>query len=79
MEIKIRIDGKMYKTGLRKLGAILGDSCETGCNSVSNPGTLLGKASLVYPNVSVPAGFYPQRSVISMKTKKVISVRSYKK
>jgi len=79
MDIRLRIEGKVYKTGLRKLGAILGDDVEMGCNSVSSPGTLLGKASLVYPNVNIPAGFYPHHSLISIKSKKVISVRSYKR
>ncbi len=36
MDIRLRIEGKVYKTGLRKLGAILGDNVETGCNSVIN-------------------------------------------
>jgi len=79
MEIKLRIQGKTYKTGLRKLGAVLGDNVEMGCNSVSSPGTLLGKGSLVYPNVNVPGGFYPHHSIISVKSKNVISVRSYKR
>lgn len=51
-------DGGRLPTGLRKLGAILGDGCQTGCNSVTNPGTLLGKRSFVYPCVSVRAGVY---------------------
>lgn len=36
-------------TGLEKLGAILGDGCEVGCNSVLNPGTLLGRGCFVAP------------------------------
>jgi UDP-N-acetylglucosamine diphosphorylase / glucose-1-phosphate thymidylyltransferase / UDP-N-acetylgalactosamine diphosphorylase / glucosamine-1-phosphate N-acetyltransferase / galactosamine-1-phosphate N-acetyltransferase len=48
-----------HDTGRRKLGAILGDSTEAGCNSVTSPGTLLGPSSIVYPTVTVPAGFYP--------------------
>lgn len=50
-------------TGLRKLGAILGDSCETGCNSVLNPGTLMAQRSLVFPNATAK-GLYLNRSVI---------------
>ena len=75
VEMKLRVAGKIYKTGLRKLGAILGDNTETGCNSVTSPGTLLGKASLVYPCVNVPAGFYPERSVIGIRTKNVLTIR----
>jgi NDP-sugar pyrophosphorylase family protein len=38
-------------TGMRKLGAILGDGAEVGCNSVLNPGSVIGKGSRVYPLV----------------------------
>ena len=75
VEMKLRVEGQTYTTGLKKLGAILGDHVETGCNSVTSPGTLLGKASLVYPCVNVPGGFYPSRSVIGMRTKGVLSIR----
>lgn len=77
-EVKLRIEGKTYKTGLRKFGAILGDDVETGCNSVTNPGTLIGKASLVYPNISVKGGYYSSHRIISIKTKSIISNKSYK-
>jgi NDP-sugar pyrophosphorylase family protein len=62
--VSVTIDGKKYDTGLRKFGAIIGDSTETGCNSVTNPGTLLGRRCLVYPAVSVRGGYYPNRSVV---------------
>jgi acetyltransferase-like isoleucine patch superfamily enzyme len=75
VEMKLRVEGRTYTTGLKKLGAILGDHVETGCNSVTSPGTLLGKASLVYPCVNVPGGYYPSRSVIGMRTKGVLSIR----
>jgi acetyltransferase-like isoleucine patch superfamily enzyme len=74
-EVKLRVEGKAYKTGLRKLGAILGDRTETGCNSVTSPGTLLGKRSLVYPCINVPGGFYPKGSIISLRTKNVLSIK----
>jgi len=62
--VGIRIDNKTYDTGLRKLGAIIGDDSETGCNSVTNPGTLLGRRCLVLPALSVKSGYYPERSII---------------
>ena len=62
--VSVKVDGKRYDTGLRKFGAIIGDSTETGCNSVTNPGTLLGRHCLVYPAVSVRGGYYPDRSVV---------------
>ena len=42
-----------YKTGLRKLGAILGDGANIGCSCVLNPGTVIGRGTVVYPNISV--------------------------
>ena len=48
------------ETGLKKFGAILGDNVEVGCNSVLNPGSVLGRGVSVYPTSSVrgviPAG-----------------------
>jgi len=52
-EITFRHEGKIVKTGLSKFGAIIGDYCETGCNSVMMPGTILGKNCMVYPNYTV--------------------------
>ncbi|MFN7975694.1 MAG: hypothetical protein U0166_25700 [Acidobacteriota bacterium] len=57
-EIVLRLADGRRPTGRRKLGAILGDGCQTGCNSVTSPGTLLGRGSFVYPCVSVRAGAY---------------------
>jgi carbonic anhydrase/acetyltransferase-like protein (isoleucine patch superfamily) len=54
--------GERYDTGRRKLGAILGDRTETGCNSVTSPGALIGPRSVVYPGVAVPSGYYPSRT-----------------
>lgn len=67
-EVTVRAETRVYNTGLKKLGAILGDNVQTGCNSVTSPGVLLGKSSLVYPNVNVQGGYYPARSIISIRT-----------
>ncbi len=63
-DVTLSIDRRSYATGLRKLGAIIGDGCELGCNTVTNPGVLLGPRSLVTPNATVPAGYYRPRSLI---------------
>ncbi len=55
-------EGKI-ETGRRKFGAYLGDNVEVGCNSVLNPGTILGKNCLVYPIRNV-RGYHPENSVI---------------
>ena len=63
--IVIRMEGKRYNTERRKLGAILGDGTETGCNSVTSPGTLMGPSSIVYAGVTVPGGYYSKRAIVA--------------
>jgi NDP-sugar pyrophosphorylase family protein len=58
--ISIVFEGKTYKTGLKKLGAIIGDGSQLGCNSVTNPGLLMGRQSLAYPCINVH-GYIPER------------------
>jgi UDP-N-acetylglucosamine diphosphorylase / glucose-1-phosphate thymidylyltransferase / UDP-N-acetylgalactosamine diphosphorylase / glucosamine-1-phosphate N-acetyltransferase / galactosamine-1-phosphate N-acetyltransferase len=50
--IKIEMDGKPFDTGLRKFGALLGDLAEVGCNSVLNPGSIIGRGSVMYPSTN---------------------------
>jgi acetyltransferase-like isoleucine patch superfamily enzyme len=64
--ITFAIDGERYDTGRRKLGAILGDRTETGCNSVTAPGTLMRPGSIVYAGISVPGGYYPPKSYLRL-------------
>lgn len=71
--VKIVIDGIEYDTGLSKFGAILGDGSQTGCNVVTNPGCLIGKNTLIYPNVSLRKGYYPANKIIKMQ-QELISV-----
>src|SRR3984957_9763763 len=49
--VMVEVDGAAFDTGLRKFGALLGDHAEAGCNAVLNPGTILGRHAIVYPNV----------------------------
>ena len=55
------------ETGLKKMGAMLGEHVEVGCNSVLNPGTVIGRESNVYPCSSV-RGVVPARSIYKKKT-----------
>ena len=50
------------ETGLKKMGAMLGDNVEVGCNSVLNPGTVIGRCSNVYPT-SMVRGFIEPDSI----------------
>ena len=49
--IFVEVDGAPFDTGLRKFGALLGDGAEAGCNAVLNPGSILGRSAVIYPNV----------------------------
>ena len=51
--IVVHNEGDNIETGLKKFGAMLGDNVEVGCNSVLNPGTVIGKNSNVYPTSCV--------------------------
>ncbi|PID72618.1 MAG: hypothetical protein CSB34_01155 [Desulfobulbus propionicus] len=62
--VNIRVDGKNIASGLRKIGAILGDNAQTGCNSVTNPGTIIGKKCMLMPNTTAPSGYHPPGSLI---------------
>lgn len=55
-------DGGKVATGLRKFGAILGDFVEVGCNSVLNPGSIIGRHTIVYP-LSRVRGVVPEHSI----------------
>ncbi|MBR1477886.1 MAG: UDP-N-acetylglucosamine pyrophosphorylase [Lachnospiraceae bacterium] len=54
------------ETGLKKVGAMLGDNVEVGCNSVLNPGTVLGRECNVYPTSCV-RGVIPARHIFKDK------------
>lgn len=54
-------DGELLDSQMRKFGAILGDNAQTGCNSVTNPGTILGKRGILMPNTTAPPGYYRDR------------------
>lgn len=62
-----------YETGRKKFGAMLGDDVEVGCNSVLNPGTVIGPRSSIYP-VSCVRGVIPADSIV--KTGGVIARRT---
>lgn len=62
----VRAGEEQYETGLKKFGAMLGDHVEVGCNSVLNPGTVIGRHSNVYPT-SMVRGFIPAESIYKKK------------
>ena len=60
--ISVKCGKERIDTGLRKFGAILGDHVEVGCNSVLNPGTIIGGNTSIYPLSSV-RGYVPPNSI----------------
>jgi len=64
--VVVKEQGNHIETGRKKVGAILGDNVEVGCNSVLNPGTVIGRESNVYP-VSCVRGVIPPRSIYKDK------------
>lgn len=60
--VTIHTPQEQIATGLKKMGAILGDHVEVGCNSVLNPGTVIGRNTNVYP-LSMVRGFIAPNSI----------------
>ena len=56
--VVVKAGGQLYETRRKKVGALVGDEAEIGCNAVLNPGTIIGRAAQVYPLCSV-RGFVP--------------------
>ena len=64
--VVIKEPGNFIETGSKKVGAMLGDNVEVGCNSVLNPGTVIGRESNVYPTSCV-RGVIPPRHIYKDK------------
>lgn len=68
--VVINNQGVKIETGLKKVGAFLGDNVEVGCGSVLNPGTVVGRESNIYPLSSV-RGVVHEKSIYKCKTEVV--------
>lgn len=70
-EVVLSLCGQRVPTGLRKLGAIVGDGVQIGCNSVLNPGTLIGKGAAIFPSLNVggwiEGGEYVRESLLQTR------------
>jgi NDP-sugar pyrophosphorylase family protein len=63
-EVVVRLeDGQRIPSGLNKLGGLLGDFVEVGCNAVVFPGTIIGRGSRIYP-LSSARGYIPARHIL---------------
>ncbi len=72
--VTVELDGVPTDTGLRKFGALLGDGAEVGCNAVLNPGSILGRGAMIYPNVFW-RGFLPANRIAKNKAEIEIVVK----
>lgn len=70
--VVLLIEKEKIETGLRKFGAIMGDGCQTGCNSVTNPGTILGKHVYCYPCTNI-GGYIPPQNTVRNDTSLIIT------
>ena len=73
--ILVEVEGKRFDTGLRKFGALLGDNADVGCNAVLNPGTIIGRSSVVYPNTNWRGVLPPNRIVKNRAEQEIIERR----
>ena len=65
--VVVKGEGISIETGLKKMGAMLGDNVEVGCNSVLNPGTVVGRNTNIYP-ASMVRGVIPAGSIYKKAT-----------
>ena len=68
--VVVKGDDEEIETGLKKFGAMLGDHVEVGCNSVLNPGSVIGRNSNIYP-LSMVRGVVPADSIYKNKNEVV--------
>ena len=72
--VPILVNGEPLDTGLRKFGALIGDGAEVGCNSVLNPGSILGRGAIIYPGVNW-RGFLPANNIAKNKAEIEVVVK----
>lgn len=72
--VTVEVDGVPLDTGLRKFGALLGDGCDMGCNAVLNPGSIIGRGAVMYPNVNW-RGHLPANMIAKNKAEIQVVVR----
>jgi NDP-sugar pyrophosphorylase family protein len=73
--VQVNENKTLIDSGLRKFGAMIGDYAEVGCNAVLNPGSVLGRRSIIYPNVSwrgtlAPGALAKNRSAVEIVTER---------
>lgn len=72
--VTVMVNGVPLDTGLRKFGALIGDGAEIGCNSVLNPGSIIGRGAVIYPGVCW-RGFLPANHIVKNQAQLEVVVR----
>lgn len=72
--VTVEIDGVPVDTGLRKFGVLLGDHTDVGCNSVINPGSIIGRGSVIYPGTSW-RGILPANMIVKNRAPQEVVTR----
>lgn len=74
--VTVEVNGQPHDTGLRKFGAMLGDKADIGCNSVLNPGTVIGRGTMMYPLTNWRGVAGPNRIVKNKAAIEVVERRA---
>ncbi|MBI5394931.1 MAG: UDP-N-acetylglucosamine diphosphorylase [Verrucomicrobia bacterium] len=72
--VTVAWEGKTLDTGLRKFGAVVGDRADIGCNCVLNPGSIIGRGSVLYPTINW-RGVCPPESVVKLRQQHQVITR----
>ncbi len=72
--VTVPCDGRQLDTGLRKFGAIVGDHAEVGCNCVLAPGSIIGRETILYPNL-LWRGVCPARRIVKLRQEQAVIER----
>ncbi|KAB2654196.1 MAG: UDP-N-acetylglucosamine diphosphorylase, partial [Verrucomicrobia bacterium] len=72
--VTVDMKGVPFDTGLRKFGALIGDNAEIGCNSVLNPGSIIGRGAVIYPGVNW-RGILPENKIAKNRQPVEIAIR----
>jgi len=73
--VTVQYRDDIIDTGLRKFGALIGDHTEIGCNSVLNPGSIIGRGSVIYPNINWRGLLAAEHIVKNVAQREVIAKR----
>ena len=72
--VTVELGGRPFDTGLRKFGAMIGDRVDIGCNAVLNPGSIIGRGAILYPNVNW-RGILPANMIVKNKAQMDVAVK----